>query len=60
MKHTLIVILTLTLFAASCGNAKKDGDGTLNDQKAQLQKLKEDQKKLNDEIAKVEAEIKKA
>ncbi len=61
MKHTLMMmIVALALFATSCGEAKKEGDGNLNDKKAQLQKLKEDQKKLNDEIAKVEAEIKKA
>jgi membrane fusion protein, multidrug efflux system len=60
MKRNLIGLIVLAVFAASCGNTKKDAEGTLNDKKAELQKLKTEQKKVNDQIAKLEADIKKA
>ena len=41
--HMFAVLLT-GLLLASCGNAKKDGEGNLNDKKAKLEKLKKEQK----------------
>ncbi len=60
MKSNLIALFAIAVLAASCGNTKKDAQGTLNDKKAELQKLKADQKKLNEQIDKLEADIKKA
>jgi membrane fusion protein, multidrug efflux system len=60
MKRNLIGLIVLAVFAASCGNTKKDAEGTLNDKKAELQKLKTEQKKINEQIAKLETDIKKA
>jgi membrane fusion protein (multidrug efflux system) len=42
---------------SSCGSGSKDEKGSLTDKKAQLEKLKNDQKKLNDQIAKLQNEI---
>lgn len=60
MKRNLIGLTVVAILAASCGNTKKDAEGSLNDKKAELQKLKIEQKKLNDQVAKLEAEIKAA
>jgi RND family efflux transporter MFP subunit len=48
------------MMAASCGSAEKDKQGALNDKKAELEKLKKEQKKLADKVAVLEAEIAKA
>ena len=45
------------LILSSCGSGSKDEKGSLGDKKAQLEKLKNDQKKLNDQIAKLQNEI---
>ncbi|HZJ59929.1 MAG TPA: efflux RND transporter periplasmic adaptor subunit, partial [Chitinophagaceae bacterium] len=45
------------LILSSCGNGSKDEKGSLTDKRAQLEKLKNDQKKLNDQIAKLQNEI---
>jgi RND family efflux transporter MFP subunit len=50
----------MTFFAWSCGNTHKDNEGAINDKKAELQKLKEEQKKLNEKITRLESELKKA
>jgi membrane fusion protein (multidrug efflux system) len=60
MKGNLIGMILIALLAASCGNTKKDEKGALNDRKAELQKLREQQKKISENIARLEAEIKKA
>lgn len=60
MKRNLIGLIVVAVLAASCGNTKKDAEGSLNDKKAELQKLKTEQKKLNEQIAKLETEIKTA
>ena len=59
MKHILVILLTGILLA-SCGSAKKDDAGDLNDKKAKLQKLKNEQKELAAEITALEATIAKA
>jgi RND family efflux transporter MFP subunit len=48
------------LVLSSCGSTSKDEKGGLADKKVKLEKLKADQKKLNDQIAQLEAEITQA
>ena len=60
MKRNIAGLFIVAVLALSCGDTRKDNEGTLNDKKAELQKLKNDQKKINDQIAKLEADIKKA
>jgi RND family efflux transporter MFP subunit len=57
MKRNLLLLLVLAFFMASCGNSKKDNAALLNDKKAELAKLKAQQKELGDKIAKLEGEI---
>jgi membrane fusion protein (multidrug efflux system) len=49
--------IVFMLVLASCGSGSKDEKGSLGDKKAQLEKLKNDQKRLNDQIAKLQNEI---
>ena len=60
MKHNILLLLLAGFFLASCGSAKKDDAGDLNDKKAKLQKLKNEQKELAAEITALEATIAKA
>ena len=60
MKIQLIGLTALALVAASCGNTVKDSKGDLNDKKVELQKLKDEQSKLSEKIATLEADIRKA
>ena len=55
LKIASVVVFILAL--SSCGSGSKDEKGSLTDKKAQLEKLKNDQKKLNDQIAKLQKEI---
>ena len=50
MKKYLIGFILISLVASSCGSSKKDEAGSLSDKKAQLQKLKEEQTKITDQI----------
>ena len=59
MKKYLIGIVLLSLIATSCGESKKDAAGSLNDKKAELQKLKGEQAKLTDQITALEKAIAK-
>jgi len=62
-KHNYMKVLKIASVAAfllvllSCGSGSKDEKGSLGDKRAQLEKLKNDQKKLNDQIAKLQNEI---
>jgi len=60
MKQHILLLLLIGLIAASCGSSKKDEAADLNDKKAKLQKLKNEQKKLAAEITELEAAIAKA
>jgi RND family efflux transporter MFP subunit len=60
MKNNLIGLIAVAILAASCGNTSKDAKGSLNDKKAELQQLKTKQRKLNEQIAQLEADIKAA
>ena len=57
MQHILksILFLSLVLVMVSCGGGKEKGK--LGDKKAELEKLKKEQKALNDKIIKLVAEI---
>jgi membrane fusion protein (multidrug efflux system) len=57
MKKYLIGLVLVSLFAASCGESKKDKAGDLNDKKAELQKLKTEQAKLNEQVVALEKEV---
>lgn len=57
MKKHNYWLLIIVLFAASCGESKKDQSAIITEKKVKLQKLKSEQQKLNDEIAKLDAEI---
>jgi membrane fusion protein (multidrug efflux system) len=59
MNRNIFALLLAGILLASCGNSKKDEKGSLNDKKAQLEKLKGDQKNLNDQITALEADIAK-
>jgi membrane fusion protein (multidrug efflux system) len=59
MRKNIYWLLLVGLIAASCGSSSKDQKGSLNDKKAELQKLKDEQKDINDKIASKEAEIAK-
>ncbi len=56
LKH--IVMLAAVLFLAACG-AKKDSNNVLAQKKAQLETLKAQQSKLNDQIVALQADIAK-
>src|ERR1700704_5661702 len=65
LKNMHIILKSLSIVAlmtvvVSCGNSKKEEKGELNDKKAKLEKLKGDQKKINDEILQLETEIGKS
>lgn len=57
MQKNIYGLVIIAFIAASCGNAKKDQNADLNDKKAKLEKLKNEQKNVTSEIAKLEAEI---
>ncbi|MDQ3682715.1 MAG: efflux RND transporter periplasmic adaptor subunit, partial [Bacteroidota bacterium] len=60
MKKNIYGLLVIGVIAASCGSGKKESDSIVTDKKVELQKLKAEQKKLNESIAKLESEISKA
>lgn len=53
----IITALLLMTIAASCGSAKKDKAGDLNDKKAQLEQLRKEQKELTAKITGLEKEV---
>ena len=60
MQKKFLGLLLIGIIFSSCGNGVKDSKGELNDKKAQLEKLKSEQKNTNDKIALLEAEIAKS
>ena len=50
----------VVLIVQACGNSRKEETGKITDKKVQLEKLKSEQKKLNEEIATLETEISKS
>ena len=57
MKRYFIGLAAIALIAASCGESKKDKAGNLNDKKTELQKLKDEQNKLTEQITALEKEV---
>lgn len=59
MSHTLklILLFTISISIVSCGGGKKETNALLNDKKTALEKLKGEQKKINDQINKLTDEI---
>lgn len=57
MTRIIIVLFVALATLASCGESKKDTVSIITDKKVKLQELKKDQKELNEQIAKLEAEI---
>ncbi len=53
------IAVALTLFVASCGNSKKDSNASLNDKKAELEKLKANRAKTDEEIQRLKTELEK-
>ncbi|RYD99122.1 MAG: efflux RND transporter periplasmic adaptor subunit [Sphingobacteriales bacterium] len=49
--------IILALLIASCGSSRKDGNASLNDKKAELEKLRKEEKDLSTKISTLEAEI---
>lgn len=58
MRQSLMIAAIFLL--AACGSSSKDGNATLNDKKVELQKLKDQQAKLEKEIAKLDTAAAKA
>ncbi|GAB4093009.1 efflux RND transporter periplasmic adaptor subunit [Flaviaesturariibacter terrae] len=56
----IIPAIILLLALAACNGAKKDSNASVNDKKAELEKLRGEQQKLGTQIAALEAEIAKA
>ena len=59
MQKNIYWLLLIAFIAASCGGGKKNDQGDLNDKKAELQKLKDQQRKLGAQITQMEAELAK-
>lgn len=59
MQKNLFGIVFIAILLSACGSSKKDAKGELNDKKAELQKLKKEQKDLSGKIAALEADIAK-
>lgn len=56
-RNTSLLLLLVAFVAASCGGSRKEETGGLNDQKAQLEKLRKEQKELNDKIVALEKSV---
>ena len=59
MKKYLIYGIAATVLLTACGRSKKDDGSALNDQKAQLEKLKKDRDALDEKIKATEISINK-
>lgn len=57
MQKNLLMLLVLCLFIASCGAGKKEKDSNINDKKARLEKLKQEQRGVSEEISKLQNEL---
>lgn len=55
----IFIATSISFAVASCGNSKKEGDASLNDKKAKLEKLKAQNEKDGLEIKKLQDEISK-
>ncbi len=53
----IILAMTISVFASSCGGSKKEGDANLNEKRTQLLKLKTEKDKKDAEILKLQEEL---
>jgi membrane fusion protein (multidrug efflux system) len=53
------IAVALMFFVISCGDSKKDGTATVNDKKAELEKLKANKSKTEQDIQKLQEELEK-
>lgn len=53
------IVAALVIFMVSCGDSKKDGSATINDKKAELEKLKANKTKTEADIQKLQTELEK-
>ncbi len=60
MQKNIYCLLFLGILFYSCSNSKKEQSGALNDKKAILENLKNQQKNLNTEISTLEADLAKS
>ena len=56
---SLALLITMMLFAISCGSSKKEKDATITDKKIELEKLKADKTKTDEKIKALEDELSK-
>ncbi|WP_462250077.1 efflux RND transporter periplasmic adaptor subunit [Ferruginibacter sp.] len=54
---TFGLIITAAVILASCGGSKKDGEASINDKKAAIEKLKTDKSKTDAELKKLQDEL---
>jgi len=59
MKKYIVPALVTFVLLASCSDSKKEGNASLNDKKAQLEKLKKEKSTQDEAIKKLEGEISK-
>lgn len=59
MKRRIVAIAVVGMILTSCGDAKKDTAGDINDKKAQLEKLKKEQKDIAGKISTLESDLAK-
>jgi membrane fusion protein, multidrug efflux system len=57
MKRSIYSLLILSVIILSCGKSKKETTATVTDKKVKLEELRTEQKKLTEQINKLEAEI---
>lgn len=57
MYNPILALLLIGMLLAGCGNARKGSEGELNDKKAKLEKLKQEQSALSTQIAALEKEV---
>src|SRR4051812_38576092 len=59
MKRSIVAIAVVGMIMTSCGDAKKDKAGDINDKKAQLEKLKKEQMDIAVKISTLESDLAK-
>lgn len=59
MKQYFVISATALVLLSSCGNSSKEGNAAINDKKAELEKLKTEKGKTDEQIRKVQDELAK-
>jgi membrane fusion protein, multidrug efflux system len=58
--YSAAVLFAVLLLASACGSSQKDEKGTLNDKKAQLEKLRNEKSKTEEEIKKLQDDLRQS